>query len=68
MPGNTLANLNTTIFLVFMSLLLNMGLTGLRRPELYCTDAVEASAMSQAWFQNLLCIIRDAGFAQYQEG
>jgi hypothetical protein len=61
-----LAYLNTRM--VFIALLLKMGLTGLRRREHYFTDAVEASTMSQAVFQNLMYTIRDAGFAAYQEG
>jgi len=62
-----LANLDSSMFIVFLALLLRMGLTGLRRREHYLTDAVKATAMSQAVFQNLLYTIRDAGFAAYQE-
>jgi hypothetical protein len=63
-----LANLNTPIFMVCLALLLKMGLTGLRRREHYFTDAVEASTLSQAVFQNFMYTTRDARFAAYQEG
>jgi hypothetical protein len=64
--GNTTSKAsNTPICMVFLALLLKMGLTGLWRREHYFTDAVEASTMSQAVFQNLLYTIRDAGFAAY---
>jgi hypothetical protein len=65
---NGLEKLDARMFLRFLSLLLKMAVTGLRRRTLYFTDAVVSTTMTQRMFENLLYTIRDAGFPQYEEG
>jgi hypothetical protein len=59
-----LENLDKSMLLVFLDFLWRIVLAGPRRREHYFTDAVEAAAMRQAVFQNLLYTIKDAGFAR----
>jgi hypothetical protein len=65
---NGLEKLDARIFLRFLSLLLKMAVTGLRRRALYFSEAVVSTTMTQRLFENLLYTIRDAGFPQYEEG
>jgi len=63
-----LALLDKAMFLRFLALLVKMGLTGLRRREMYWHDPTVSTAMSLRTFENLLYTIRDAGFKAYEEG
>jgi hypothetical protein len=56
------------MLLRFLSLLLKMAVTGLRRRALYCTDSVVSTTTTQRLFENLLNTIRDARFPRYEEG
>jgi hypothetical protein len=55
------------MFLRFLSMLLKMAVTGLRRRALYFTDAVVSTTMTRRLFEDLLYTIRDDGFPQYEE-
>jgi hypothetical protein len=60
-----LRNLERPLFMKFLSLLLKMSLTGLRRRALYFEEESNP-AMPQRVFENILYTIRDVGFAPYQ--
>jgi hypothetical protein len=63
-----LTSLNKAMFMRFLALLVKMGLTGMRRREMYWQDSDVSAAMSLRTFENLLYTIRDAGFQAYEEG
>jgi hypothetical protein len=63
-----LENLDKKMFMRFLSLLLRMAVSGLRRRALNFSDAVVSTTMTQRLFENLLYTVRDVGFPQYEEG
>jgi hypothetical protein len=63
-----LQNMDKSMFLRFVVLLLRMGLTGLRRREHYFSKSSIPPPMSQRTFENILYTIRDAGFPSYNTG
>jgi hypothetical protein len=63
-----LASLDKAMFMRFQALLVMMGLTGMRRREMYWQDSDVFAALSLRTFENLLYTNKDAGFQTYEEG
>jgi hypothetical protein len=63
-----LQNIDESMFLVFLSLVIKMGLLGLRRREHYFTGVFKSTAMTQRTFENILYTVRDAGLGAYEAG
>jgi hypothetical protein len=61
-------NLDRAMFLRFLSIVIRMGVLGLRRREHYFQDPGVSGVMSQRTFESILYCIRDCGFQGYQVG